>query len=111
MPRTKRAAENRIQVWHLDDSRCALAARIHVDHFGHEQQIDMDRLEQRSVFDWSARIRREVFVGPELQWIDEDTRDDAIRLLARLLREVAVASVQIAHCRNEGHALAALTPF
>ncbi len=51
-----------------------------------------------------ARVLVEVFVGAELQAVDEDGRDHRIAMLARQSHQRQVALVQVAHGGNKGGA-------
>ena len=79
--------------------------RIHRLHRRHEERVHPARLGQRPVAIEVARVAAEVFVGPELQRIDEDAHHDHVGPAPGLIHQREVTLVQGAHGRHEADAL------
>ena len=82
-----------------------LRRRIHLLLSRHEQHVDAFAFEAAPIRIRRSRVTVEVLVRPELQPVDEDAGDDGVAALARDPAQREVALVQIAHRRNECHAL------
>jgi hypothetical protein len=106
----ERAAQDVLEHRHMDARGRLLSARIDVGDFGREQQIDVQRIQHTPVVSGRARVSGEILVRTELQRIDEDADDHALRQLRRTADETAVAGVQVAHRRHERDALAVAPP-
>ncbi len=80
---------------------------VHVALGGREQHVDAFLLQLLDVCLQRARVFVEVFVGAELQPVDEDRRDHRVAVLARQAHQAQVALMQVAHGRHEGDAVLA----
>src|ERR1044072_2170808 len=74
-----------------------------------KQEIDTALLGQSRIMVESAWISREIFVGPELKWIDEDAHHHDVPHPPRLVYELEVTFVQGPHRWHERDALAVST--
>ena len=82
----------------------ALGRWIHFLLVGREKVIDAGVGETRAVVFEGAGVIVEVFVGAELQAIDEDAGDDHVRVFAGLTHQTDVAVVEVAHGGYKSHA-------
>ncbi len=74
---------------------------IHDAGFRHEQTIDSPGSGEFAVALEVAGIAREILVGTELEWIDENADDDTVGELACAIHQAQVALVKVSHRGNE----------
>ena len=77
------------------------AGRVQLGVSRREQEVDAGRLRDRGVVLEVARVRREILGVAELGGVDEEARDEHVRLGACRREECFVAGVQRAHRRHE----------
>ncbi|MNS81334.1 hypothetical protein D3C72_1150450 [compost metagenome] len=106
MPGPAGAAQAFGKVGHADAGLHAHAVGVHLFDAGREQQIAASLEQALLVGDQGARVLVEVFVGAELQRVDEDAGDHEIGALRSLGHQGGMAAVQVAHGRHEADALA-----
>src|SRR6185295_10870789 len=70
-------------------------------HFRLKEQIGTCFLKEPAILLGRARIRGKIFVGPELQWIDKNTDNDALGRVPRLRDQANMPVVQVAHGRYQ----------
>ncbi len=106
MPGAAATAETFGNAGHANDGLLGLAVRIHLFDARRKEQVAAGFEQLVLIRSEGARVVVQVFVGAELQWIDEDAGDHEVGALPGLLHQRDVAGVQVAHCRYEADALA-----
>src|SRR5450830_1178882 len=106
MPGTAGAAQAFGELRDADAGLARHAAGVHFLDTGGEQQVATGLEQFFLVGGEGSRVLVEVFVGAELQRVDEDARHHEVRSLRGLGYQGRVAAVQVAHGRHETDALA-----
>ncbi|MNN36961.1 hypothetical protein D3C81_1508800 [compost metagenome] len=109
MPRAAGAAQAFGQRRYADTGLHAHAVGVHLFDRGREQQIAACLEQALLVGSERARVGVKVFVGAELQRVDEDTGDHEVGTLGGLGHQRGMAVVQVAHGRHERNAFAFAT--
>ncbi|MCY1266364.1 hypothetical protein D9M70_147720 [compost metagenome] len=106
MTRTAAAAEAFGNQRDIDAGLAVHAVRVHFFHVRVEQEVAASGYQLLLVGHQGAGVGGQVFAGPELQRVDEDTGDHEIGALAGFLYQGDVPGVEVAHGGHEADALA-----